>query len=91
MSVSSHNVYDLFRKTVEAVRDHPALVWSEREVITFGELDRLSHQVAVSLQRHGVRKGDRVCIRLEKCTLAYALILACLLLCPAAHPGTQKQ
>jgi D-alanine--poly(phosphoribitol) ligase subunit 1 len=34
--------------------------------------------VARYLQRQGVRKGDRVCIRLDKCTLAYAIIIACL-------------
>ncbi len=78
MSVYSHNVYDLFRKAVEAGRDRPALAWSDHDVVTFGELEQLANKVAVSLQRNGIRKGDRVCIRLEKCTLAYVLILACL-------------
>ena len=78
MSVYSHNVSDLFRKAVATGRDRAALIWSEREVTTFGELDRLSDKVAATLRRHGVHKGDRVCIRLEKCTLAYALMVACL-------------
>lgn len=63
---------------VEARSDHAALIWSEREVVTFVELDRLSSKAASYLQQQGVHKGDRVCIRLEKCTLAYALIIACL-------------
>jgi D-alanine--poly(phosphoribitol) ligase subunit 1 len=46
--------------------------------VTFGELDRLSDTVALFLQEQGVDKGDRICIRLEKCTLAYALIIASL-------------
>lgn len=78
MSVYSHNVYDLFRKAVEAGPDRTALVWSEHEVVTFAELDRLGRKVALYLRQVGIRKGDRVCIRLDKCTLAYAVILACL-------------
>ncbi|MBA3960805.1 MAG: amino acid adenylation domain-containing protein [Chthoniobacterales bacterium] len=78
MSVYPHNVYDLFRKVIEAGPDHAALVWSEREVVTFGELDRLSSKIASYLQQEGIHKGDRICLRLEKCTLTYALIVACL-------------
>lgn len=78
MSVYSHNVYDLFHEVVKANRDRTALIWSGHDVVTFGELARLANKLAISLQRDGIRKGDRVCIRLEKCTLTYALILACL-------------
>ena len=78
MSVYSHNVCDVFSRVVESHRNRPAIVWSQRDVVTFGELDRLANKTAVFMQRQGVSKGDRVCIRLEKCTLAYALIVACL-------------
>ncbi len=78
MSVYSHNVYSVFSKVVETQRNRPALVWSEHDVVTFGELDQLSYQTALVLQSHGVGKSDRVCLRLEKCTLAYALMIACL-------------
>ena len=78
MSLYSHNVCDVFSQVVESHRDRPAIVWSQRDVVTFGELDRLASKAAVFMQRQGVSKGDRVCIRLEKCTLAYALIVACL-------------
>ncbi|HEY2799108.1 MAG TPA: amino acid adenylation domain-containing protein [Chthoniobacterales bacterium] len=78
MSVYPHNVHDLFRKTVRAGHDRPALRWSESEVVTFSELNLFCDRVAAFLQQHGIRKGDRVCIRLDKCTLVYALIIACL-------------
>jgi amino acid adenylation domain-containing protein len=78
LNVYSHNIPDLFTNIVQTHRDRAALVWSDRAVVTFGELDRLSNRVALYLCRQGIRKGDRVCIRLDKCTLAYALVLACL-------------
>ena len=78
MSVYLHNVYDLFSKVVATHRGNAALVWSEHETVTFEELGQLSYKAALYLQQNGVRKGDRVCLRLEKCTLAYALIIACL-------------
>jgi len=78
LSVYPHNVPDLFRNIVETQRDQAALVWSEGNVVTFGELDRLSDKAALFLRQQGVRKGDRVCVRLDKCTLAYSLVIACL-------------
>lgn len=78
MSVYSHNVYDVFRKLVASYGARPALVWSDSEVVTFAELDELSCKAAACLQRHGVRKGDRVCLRLDKCALAYSLVIASL-------------
>lgn len=78
MSAYIHNVPDLFREIVATHRDRPALVWSDREFVTFGELDRLSDKAALFLRWQGVGKGDRVCIHLDKCTLAYSLIIACL-------------
>lgn len=78
MSAYSHSVRDRFREIVETHRDRAAIVWSDREVVTYGELDRISDKAALFLRRQGVRKGDRVCIRLDKCTLAYSLVVACL-------------
>jgi len=78
LSVYSHHVADQFRDIVQAHRDKAALVWSDRVVVTFDHLNRLSDNVAIYLRQQGVRKGDRVCIRLDKCTLAYAIIIACL-------------
>ena len=78
MSAYPHHVADQFRDVVRAHRDKAALVWSDRAVVTFDDLNRLSDNVAIYLRQKGVRKGDRVCIRLDKCTLAYAIIIACL-------------
>jgi D-alanine--poly(phosphoribitol) ligase subunit 1 len=78
LSAYLHSVPNLFREIVETHRDRAALKWSDGVIVTFDELDRLSDRAAQFLQRQRVRKGDRVCIRLDKCTLAYSLILACL-------------
>lgn len=78
MTAYLHNVAGRFAEMASAHRDRVALRWSEASATTFGELDRLSNRVAHFLRRHGVGKGDRVCIRLDKCDLAYATIVACL-------------
>ena len=78
MSVYSRNVPDVFLRIVETNRNRVALVWPDSETVTFGELDRRSNQLAHFFHQQGVCKGDRLCIRLEKCTLAYCLIVACL-------------
>jgi D-alanine--poly(phosphoribitol) ligase subunit 1 len=78
LSAYSHHVADQFRDIVQAHGNKAALVWSDRVVVTFDHLNRLSDNVAIYLRQQDVRKGDRVCIRLDKCTLAYAIIIACL-------------
>lgn len=78
MSTYFHNVPGIFRQIVEAQPDRAALMLPEREVVTFAELNRLSDKVALFLRRQGVRKGDRVCIRLDKLTLTYSIMVACL-------------
>jgi len=78
LSAYLHNVPDIFKQVVEKHRDRAAIVLSTGEIVTFDELDRLSDLVAVFLRQRGVRKGDRVCIRLDKITFAYALIIGCL-------------
>lgn len=78
MTPYPHNVPALFREVVERQPDRRALVWSATSSVTFAELDRLSDRAAHFLASRGVCRGDTVCIRLDKCTLSYALILACL-------------
>jgi len=73
-----HNVADNFQYIVGRYRDRVALSWSNGSTTTFAELAQLSDKVAHFLRREGVQKGDRVCIRLEKTPLAYALIFGCL-------------
>ena len=78
MSAYPHHVADLFRDVVKAHGQKAALVWSDRAVTTFDELDRLSDKAARYLYTQGIRKGDRVCIGLDKCAMAYTIIIACL-------------
>ena len=78
MKTYPHNVAALFQEVVERHPDGRALVWTAAPAVTFGELDRLSNRAARLLHGYGVGRGDRVCIRLDKSTLTYALIIACL-------------
>jgi D-alanine--poly(phosphoribitol) ligase subunit 1 len=78
LSAYDHNVPDIFRRIVEQHHDRAALAWSDDRVVRFNELDRRSDQAALFLRSQGVHKGDRVGIRLDKCSLAYSLIIGCL-------------
>jgi D-alanine--poly(phosphoribitol) ligase subunit 1 len=78
VSAYPHNVAHLFRGVVKAHGNKAALVWSDRAATTFNDLDRLSDKVAKYLNAQGIRKGDCVGIRLDKCAIAYAIIIACL-------------
>jgi D-alanine--poly(phosphoribitol) ligase subunit 1 len=73
-----HNLGALFREAARKTPDRRALIWSATSSVSFADLDQISDRVARFLQKHDVRRGDRVCIRLDKCTLSYALIIACL-------------
>ncbi len=73
-----HDVPGRFRQIVADHGDRAALVWPNLDVVTYAELNRLSDRIAHFLCGQGVRKGDRVGIRLDKCTFTYSLIVACL-------------
>jgi D-alanine--poly(phosphoribitol) ligase subunit 1 len=73
-----HNVPAVFREVASRHPDRKALLWSAGSAVTFAELDRLSDRVARFLVKQGVSRGDRVCIRLDKCTFSYSVIIACL-------------
>ena len=45
--------------------------------LTFGELDRMSHGLALALAARGVAAGDRVCVYLPNSPGVIALFLAC--------------
>ena len=78
MKTCPHNVPALFREVAARHPDRKALIWSADTAVTFAELDRLSDRAALFLRTQDVGRSDRVCIRLDKCTLTYALIIACL-------------
>lgn len=73
-----HDVAAVFREVASRHPDRRALAWSADAAVTFAELDRLSDRAARFLEKEGVSRGDRVCLRLDKCTLSYSLIIACL-------------
>ena len=66
-----------FAQVVGRQAGSPALLWADGAV-SYGELDRLSNQVARQLLDSGVRKRQPVAIAIDKCTFAYAAILGCL-------------
>ncbi len=78
MTGYAHDVAAVFREIVARQPERRALVWSPEETVTFSELDRLSDRVARFLQQQGVSRGDRVGVQLDKCTLAYVVIVGCL-------------
>ena len=60
--------------------DHVALHWEnaigDRATVSYRQLDQLSNRLAVSLQRLGVRRGDRVFMRLPNLPEFYVSALA---------------
>lgn len=63
-------------RIVRRHRDRAAILFDETDVLTYGQLDALSNQAARHMQRRGLRRGDRVCLHLEKGPAAYAAVLA---------------
>ncbi len=59
------NVLDLFRKRVEETPEAPAVSSRER-TLTYRELDQCAARLAVRLNRHGLRPGDRVAVCAER-------------------------
>lgn len=76
--MSSFNLIALWDEVVENHRNRIALRFSEAGYFTYEQLDGLANQFAGFLSDHGVSKGDRVAICLEKSVSAYAIIFACL-------------
>ncbi|XP_028409880.1 acetyl-coenzyme A synthetase 2-like, mitochondrial [Dendronephthya gigantea] len=67
---------------VEKNPDSVAFIWEKdepgtHETLTYRELLKMTCQIANMLKKHGVKKGDRVCIYLPNCPLAAATMLAC--------------
>ena len=58
--------------------DKTAFRYPDNTSYTYGEVDRLSNQIARYLLQQGVRRGDSVAILNDKSIQAYSLMLACL-------------
>ncbi|XP_041469500.1 acetyl-coenzyme A synthetase 2-like, mitochondrial isoform X2 [Lytechinus variegatus] len=66
----------------EAAPDRVALIWekdepNQAEKITYKQLYEMTNQLANSLRRHGVKRGDRVAIYMPVSPLTVAAMLAC--------------
>lgn len=68
----------LFARIVERNADRTALLFDVDHEISYRQLDLLSNQAARFLLSRGLRRGDRVCIHLEKSVAAYSLVLGCI-------------
>jgi D-alanine--poly(phosphoribitol) ligase subunit 1 len=68
----------IFNEIVAKYPRNKALIWDSDSYDTYSNLDKISNQIANFLLGNDVKKGDRVCIILDKCTAAYGIILACL-------------
>ena len=53
-----------FEKSAARVPDQPAVYYFDR-VMSYGEIDRLSNQLAAAFQDMGIEKGDRIVIDLQ--------------------------
>ena len=58
-------LYDILQAASAAQPQKTAVFW-KRDSMTYGEVDAAARGVAGTLLRFGVRKGDRVCVYLEK-------------------------
>jgi acyl-CoA synthetase (AMP-forming)/AMP-acid ligase II len=64
-----------FREAAEAGADHTALIYADKR-ITFGELDRLSNQLAAYLQSIGMQPDDVVGLHMLNIPAHYIAIVA---------------
>lgn len=70
-------VHDFLSESAQARPDKVALI-CDGSRLTYGELDRLTNQLANALRDLGLRRGDRVAIYLPNCTAAVVAIFATL-------------
>ncbi len=72
------NLYALLSSHFPEDRGQPCLIFTDRPVIRFDELDAASARFAHALIAAGARRGDRIAVQVDKCWEALALYLACL-------------
>ncbi len=72
------NLYAFLRRGFADRLETPFLLRDGRPSVSYGEIDRLSAQVAGLLRRLGVLPGERVVAQVGKSPLALALYLGCL-------------
>ncbi|NOZ43458.1 MAG: AMP-binding protein [Alphaproteobacteria bacterium] len=76
--MTNANLYALFQSRFPADLNKIFLQQEDGAGLTYGEMDRLSAELAAILTARAVRKGDRVLVQVEKSMTAVCLYLACL-------------
>ena len=74
----SDNLYARIRARFPADPARPMLYRPDGSVLTYGDADRISGQVAALLDQMGVAPGDRVAVQVDKSPMALMLYLGCL-------------
>ncbi len=78
MSGYNYTLGAIFSEIATEFSHHPALIFSDKQQVTFGELETISNRLTGYLAAHGVRTGSIVALFHDKSTTAYAANLACL-------------
>ena len=75
------NLTQLFDLSFRGRADHPALEYYDRagnvQVLTFGDVDRRSRQMAAVFRRRCLHEGDRLCVYLANSVHFVDIYLAC--------------
>ncbi len=89
-------VHQLFEAQARRTPSAIAVV-HDGEAVTYGELDRRSNQLARALRAHGVVRGDRIALHLERSPGQLVAILAvlkcgaCYVPLPPEYPAARRQ
>ncbi len=73
----SNHLFDAIRNSISA-DDAPFMLTANGRVWSYGDMLRLSGQLAAKLIALGVEAGDRVAVQVEKSPEALILYLACI-------------
>lgn len=75
---TNENLFEILRSGFPADPEAPCLLLPGNAVLTYGDLERETSQIAHALVSLGVRPGDRVAVQVKKSPAALFLYLACL-------------
>ncbi len=72
------NLFTAFSTSFEEAAERPALILTENDLLTYGDLKSAAGRLATLLRVEGVAPGDRVAVQVEKSAENVFLYLACL-------------
>ena len=78
MRGNSNNLGLRFSQIVDEHFDRVALLFEDGVAVTYHNLDLRSNQVARFILSKGAKRGDLVCLNLDKDVTPYCVIIACL-------------